>query len=137
MISRFLNIAIEQALKSELANKHGAILFTRRSILSKGYNKFLNGRQRDTSISIHAEMNCLQTIRKNVKYNKCHILVIRLNSNNKLVNSKPCQHCIESLRNTKIKNIYYSDSDGQIVCEKIKYATTTHVSAGNRFKRRW
>ena len=133
MLSRFINIAIEQATNSTLVHRHGAILFSRRSIISKGFNQFVSGRQRYTSISIHAEMNCLREFHKHTKYKRCHILVVRLNSNLKLVNSKPCRDCMISLLKMGIKNVYYSDESGNIVCEKIKHMTSTHISSGTRY----
>ena len=136
MISRIVNSAIEQALKSELMYRHGAILFSRRSILSKGYNKFDVTQLQNNNISVHAEMSCLKSFRRDVKYNKCHILVVRINSSNKLVNSRPCKDCIASLRNISIKNIYYSNEAGEILCERVKHSISNHVSSGNRYQRR-
>ncbi len=129
MLARILHIAIEQAKQSRMLYRHGAVLFTKRQIHTKGYNIFTDGAN---DSSVHAEMSCL-AIKRIVKYSKCSILVVRLNSNNKLTNSKPCKDCLEKLKSSKIKNIYYSDGRGQIICEKVKNSTTSFVSSGTKY----
>ena len=73
---------------------------------------------------IHAEQDAINKL-KPLKYKKnlesINILVIRLSSKNKLQSSKPCANCIESMKNNptkkgyKIQNVYYSDSEGNII----------------------
>lgn len=48
------------------------------------------------------------------------LVVIRVSSTGKLGMSRPCYHCIRSIRNArfKIENVYYSNAEGDIVCEK-------------------
>jgi deoxycytidylate deaminase len=59
---------------------------------------------------------------------KLNILVIRVNSKNELVNSKPCENCIYYLRLYGIKNVYYSNENGEIVKEKITDIENEHQS---------
>lgn len=131
MILHYVDLAIEQAKKSEMYHRHGAILFFRRRVYSQGHNKF------DTfAISTHAEIDCSLKIKDKKKLPHVYLLVIRLNGNDKLANSKPCKHCLEKLKKIGIKRVYYSDSNGNIVYEKIKYATSNHISSGVKFGKR-
>lgn len=44
-------------------------------------------------------------------------------SDGRLKNSKPCQHCVKKMMNNKylnIKNVYYSDENGDIQCSRLR-----------------
>jgi len=51
-----------------------------------------------------------------------------------MLNSKPCSHCLETLKDYGIKTVYYS-SDKTMVKEKVNQMETTHISSGNKRKR--
>jgi cytidine deaminase len=73
---------------------------------------------------IHAEHNALSKL-KPIKIKKnletINLLVVRFSKTNKLQSSKPCSNCIKIMntipekKGYKIQNIYYSNSDGNIV----------------------
>lgn len=88
--------------------------------------------------SKHAEIDALNKIKnkKNIPKN-IDLLVIKLTKSGKLSSSRPCIHCLNSLEksNLKFKNIYYSDSNGNILKEKfsnMKNNPTTYISSGKR-----
>jgi hypothetical protein len=92
------------------------------SILSYGINKI--GDSKCLNAGIHAEHDAIRKLLplKNKKRLKAvSILVIRLSVKNKLQSSKPCSNCIEIMKNLpikigyKIKDVYYSDNEGNIV----------------------
>ena len=96
-------------------------------VLSYGVNQL--GDNAGITPGIHAECNALSKlmpIRRKKKLESINLLVIRLSSKNKLQCSKPCYNCIETMKNFppkigyKINNIYYSDSNGNIVKTTIK-----------------
>lgn len=64
------------------------------------------------------------------KLNNVQLLVVRIGGNSKkeFVNSKPCVHCINYMKQLGIKKIYYSDNFGNIIYEKIQDIQTDHVS---------
>lgn len=73
---------------------------------------------------IHAEydaINKLKPIKRKRYLQNINILVIRISKNNKLQSSKPCANCIETMKHLpgkkgyKIKHIYYSNENGDIV----------------------
>jgi hypothetical protein len=74
----------------------------------------------------HAEMEAVTRLPKLPKGKKkvIDIIVIRVDSNYNLKNSKPCAKCMEYLNNVnqrghyKINKVYYSNENGLIVMEK-------------------
>lgn len=79
-------------------------------------------------------LHSIKTIIKNKKklLTRYSIVVLRVNNNGKLLNSKPCLHCLNILKLTGLNKIYYSDSNGNINMEKIKNMNTTHISRVNK-----
>lgn len=73
---------------------------------------------------IHAEhdaINKLKPLYRKKRLESINLLVIRISKNNKLQCSKPCTVCIKNMKflpekkGYKIKNIYYSNNNGDIV----------------------
>jgi deoxycytidylate deaminase len=97
--------------------------------------------------SIHAEHNALQKFmrlnkKRRLVKNKEHIdiVVIRLTRSGVIGYSRPCMNCL--LRLTKsgisINNVYYSDGEGSIICERFNNmfnSQLTALSAGDRRKK--
>jgi cytidine deaminase len=92
------------------------------NILSFGFNML--GDDYGNQPGIHAEhdaINRLKPLRRNKHLQNVNILVVRLSKNNKLKNSKPCANCIENMnvlpekKGYRIRNIYYSNENGEIV----------------------
>ena len=52
---KYLDIAKNEALKSELTNKHGCVIVRKNKVIAKGYNKYNN--EFKHCFSIHAEMD--------------------------------------------------------------------------------
>lgn len=120
-ISKYLDMLRRRALNSQLNNRHAAILFSNKETYIGHNNKrtYYNG---DLVPSTHAEMEVLNKrtrIGSNNK-GKFSIFVIRINRDGHLCNSKPCHECIKNLKTHNVNKIYYSDDDGNIVCEFIK-----------------
>ena len=96
-------------------------------ILSFGVNQL--GDPYGKKAGIHAEYDAiskLMPIKRKKKLESINLLVIRLSSKNKLQCSKPCYNCIKTMKNLppkigyKIDDIYYSDSNGNIVKTNLK-----------------
>ena len=74
---------------------------------------------------------------KSPKYN---ILVVRVNHLGGLEDSKPCIMCIYLMRLYGIYRVYYSNSQGHIVCRKLDEmaSTETWMSIGvDQMKSKW
>ena len=62
--------------------------------------------------------------KKRVRRKVVNLMVIRTSRNGELKNSRPCTKCIKqlsTLKYYKIKNIYYSNAEGDIVMERWSY----------------
>jgi hypothetical protein len=86
--------------------------------------------------STHAEIDAFSKIKgyKNIS-KKLDLFVIRITKGGNLAESRPCFHCIDILAKSHLNicNVYYSTSDGTIVCEAFKSLvanSASHVSTG-------
>lgn len=71
-----------------------------------------------------------------IKKNKMNLVVIRVNKLGELCESAPCYHCTKELatnNHVQIDKLYYSKSDGSIICVKftdwVNFGTS-HISKG-------
>lgn len=74
--------------------------------------------------SSHKSPRCLRK--------KLEIFVIRVNKNDELMNSKPCNTCLYYMKLFGVKSVYYSDENGDIIKEKINQIEVEHQSIGHR-----
>ncbi len=102
-----------------MEHRHGCVVLRNGKVISKGYNhpriRIINKNR--LSCSTHAEMSAILSL-KNKKANS--ILVIRINKDGQLCDSKPCQYCFDYIFNSGIQKIYYSNEKGKIICIKTK-----------------
>ena len=91
--------------------------------------------------SKHAEMDAMTKIKYHRNNPKCiNMIVVRINKNGLLGESRPCQDCLKMLEmsNFIIKYIYYSTAEGTIIKEKFSNMITspnTYISIGMRRKK--
>ena len=71
---------------------------------------------------IHAEVDCVNRLKKSEKVCPINLIVFRTNNNgNKLMNAKPCECCLKTIditlkkKNYKLKKIFYTNECG-IIC---------------------
>jgi deoxycytidylate deaminase len=102
---QYVETAKKHANKSNLLQKHCALLLYRGQILSIGINYHIPGS------SVHAEVDAINKAKKKnknlLKY--CTMIVIRINQNDwtcKL--STPCDNCSKHIARAGIKNVYFS-----------------------------
>lgn len=131
MKKNILEILKKNAMSSNVHQRHSAIIFKGSKILSIGVNKYVCDK-----FTVHAEIDALMlaNFNKNISsVSDFDIIVIRLNiKGDSFIYSKPCGCCIEKLKRGGVNNIYYSDSNGEIVCENIKDITKSHISSAQR-----
>ena len=122
MINHIVKAAKIQANASTERHKMGAVIFSKKSIISVGRNCQLRSAKSLLSIfqkrenSIHAEVAAI--LRARVDLTGCHMLVVRVNNQGKLRMAKPCAHCIKYLEYVGIKDVFYSNRAEQI--ERLK-----------------
>jgi hypothetical protein len=121
-IRHMIGLAIDEALKSSVNLKHGAVLFGQggQRVYHHARNDHGNRICGYRVPSIHAEANCLHWIyRQTHRMKKLNILVIRLNCDGQLTDSRPCCMCEHLMRQFHIYRVYYSDHNGEICCQRI------------------
>lgn len=114
--------------------KHAAALLYGDTIYSYGINKFIKEIKIDDQIyykTMHAEITVFEKLPKK-KVRGMDILVIRVNKNLTLKNSRPCSQCIDKLYKLGIRKVFYSNEEGDIVWEFVEQMKKTHISAGTR-----
>jgi deoxycytidylate deaminase len=126
------------AFHSCLSQKHAACLFTGNKIYSFGVNKYYNLKplhnKKQVPLTIHAELDALSNIHS--KYSKgLDILIIRIGKSKKLMNSRPCNRCIDKMVQKGIRKAYYSNNYGNIVYEFVDDMPKLHESSGYRSRR--
>ena len=115
--------AIAAALKSEYDSyKVGAAIYNRRGkLLSVGWNKQkTHVRQAKWAFAVgqplrqflHAEIDALIKIRNEEPYS---IVIVRLTKKG-LAMAKPCAICQRAISDTGIRKIYWTNSEGVLLC---------------------
>jgi deoxycytidylate deaminase len=122
------------ACNSIVYYKHAAALISGNKVYSSGANKFIKQIKNNNPIynrTMHAELTVFEKLqKKNVR--GMDILVIRINKHLVLKNSRPCNQCIDKLRKIGIRKVYYSNENGDIVCEFVEQMEKTHISSGTK-----
>lgn len=113
-------------------NKHICVILHGKKIISYGSNSQYGVRLSNSkfSPSLHAEQQACRCIKTN--YRNMTILVIRLNSEGKLCNSKPCKNCCEIMRLHGIRKVIYSNEHGKLESYKLSEFYSDHISKGYR-----
>jgi hypothetical protein len=79
------------------------------------------------------EKKCIKRARR--KFSQISIIVIKSSTTHKLGSSRPCNMCLHALKIMHIKYVYYSNTYGEIIKEKIKYMKSNHISSYQRKKK--
>lgn len=129
-----INILKKNALNSALHYKHSACLLNKNKILAIGNNKYFKDiliENQLVKLSIHAEIDALYKNKYSKNIKGLDILIIRISDNStNLKNSRPCNSCIEKLKQKGIRKVYYSNDNGEIVYEFIDNMPKIHNSSG-------
>ena len=118
--------------------------FKKVKVLSFGVNQ-MGTKQMGNKNGVHAECDGLSKLiprRHKKRLETINILVLRLSGKNKLQSSKPCVSCIETMKFVPqkmgyiIKNIYYSNSDGNIIKTNLQSLDTEEKHYSRQFRLR-
>lgn len=134
-----------EALKSNMCHQLAACVIIEGKIINKPYcNCDRNYCRGNIGGSIHAEANALlHYYGRNLKFNKykkkwylfnnsnkkISIIVIRMTKNNNNANARPCQNCLEMMKDLNVNKVYYSTGNGdEIICESVKNMISIQLS---------
>jgi deoxycytidylate deaminase len=122
LYSNIIKRAIQESKKSTFSPRMGAVVFKGKRIYGSGHNgvrsSSISLKYKKWEESLHAEQSALLNLDWE-KLKGCSILVYRVNSFGKLGMAKPCPMCQKLIKYVGIKNIYYTNEDGEIILEKV------------------
>lgn len=104
----------------ENKNSHIAFLVRSNVIEKIGLNKrrthpeIIKHPYHEGYVGIHAELDCILKLDKE-DLSDYNMIVLRIDGKGKLNMSKPCVGCQSLLRQFNVKNVWYSDSTGNII----------------------
>ena len=120
-----INEAIKVANQCDYYFKMGAVIFNKNKIINSACNeiRFTNKfhpryKYKRWETSLHAEQKAILFSNQDVK--NCSILVIKLSIGGILTMAKPCEVCIELIKEKKLKDIYYTDRNNSFQYIKVK-----------------
>jgi len=102
-----------------LPTTHVAFLVRRNKIIKIGWNKnrthpeIKNHPYHSGKVGIHAELDCLLKAGKD-DLSGHNLVVLRIDKNSNLANSKPCSGCKSLIKQFGLENVFYSNSSGNI-----------------------
>ena len=102
-----LTIARDAAQKSNMRQKHGAVIYSKHPMTS-GFNYRL-AIPNDGKFSIHAEeMVILKALRRGINLRNCSIIVVRIKKDGEFAISKPCKKCTRLIEEMRIKKVLHT-----------------------------
>ncbi len=143
----YLEIATQEAQKSTLSQRHGAVIVLNNKVVATGYNKTELSRKKlllwygpkkcNDSGFIHAEYDAIYDLItrtrhtfKNTRIRRKKLDIYIAKSTH--YNSKPCKDCLNMLRAFGIARIFYTLVPGQEIVEKTNNMKTEHISSGRK-----
>lgn len=115
-------LASKAALNSEhRQHRMGAVIVKGGRVLSTGYNQLRPSKLIGTN-TLHAEAHA---VLKLLKDNRLHDLVgsdcyvTRFTRGGRVGMSRPCPHCMELLRSSGVRRVYFTTDNEQTLMEKL------------------
>ena len=123
---RFFLRAKQTALLSDYHRSHvGCIAVYQGKIIGSGYNsekthpiqdyynKYRNENNKIFVAKLHAEINCINSIRHlDINFSKVKLYIYRTLVDRPCGISRPCPSCMAAIKDLGIRNIYYTTDDG-------------------------
>lgn len=105
----FFKKAAQHAYRSNLTQRHGCVVVLNDEIISTGFNHTYVHLYH--KFSLHAEVDALRKIKRNVDLSNAELYVVRIGPESKgspLRMSKPCDGCEKIIFKSKVGKVYYS-----------------------------
>lgn len=121
-LDTLVQMAIEEAVKSEMLNRHGCVIAFKGRVVSRGYNSMHTQRGATKRChSCHAEISALRRLR--CKKRGLLMVLVQFNRCSELKNSLPCPDCARTINEFEgIKKLLFTVSHS--------HACLAHIPAG-------
>ena len=127
---KFISLAQDEAAKSKLNFRVGAVITKGSKVLFAGCNNDRTKSLDSYAFCQHAELDAARKLnnillrkrdkKKNQRdFKKYIIWVTRIRSNNELSESAPCSDCISKLTKMGFTRVGFTDNDGNIYIKKL------------------
>lgn len=116
-------MALQEAMKSEMMNRHGCVIALKRRIVSRGHNTMHGCRGATRSChSCHAEIAALSKLR--CKKKGLIMVVVQFNRCFEIKNSTPCPECTRRIRGmTEIRKVFFTSSASTAAATAVGFET--------------
>lgn len=82
--------------------------------LQKYYNRFRENSEKMLP-KLHAEMNCLNSIRNlNINFTRVKLYIYRIRNDQPFGLARPCPSCMAAIKDLGIRDIFYTSNDGYV-----------------------
>lgn len=123
--STLVDLAIEEAYKSDNKFRHGCVIFNKKKIIAQGHNysarsiEKLDQRYKKHLHSAHAEIVTIMKAKRDLT--GMSMLVVRIDADGNLRMSKPCDYCTDFIidKDINFRKIYYTTNDPRIEYMKV------------------
>tara|TARA_Y100000590_G_C15493838_1_gene928894 strand:- start:364 stop:828 length:465 start_codon:yes stop_codon:yes gene_type:complete len=127
---KYISLAQEEAMKSTLNYRVGAVITKGSKVLFSGFNNNRTKSLDSFAFCQHAELDAARKLnnillrkrdkKKNKRNFKKYIIwVTRIRSNNELSESAPCSNCINKLTKMGFTRVGYTDNSGNVYVKKL------------------
>lgn len=102
----YLSAAIEEARKSTMKQRHGAVIVKSNEIIGRGYNYYI----RNPIDSEHAESVAIKSCKmKGISPKGANMYVVRITGKKEMLsNSKPCKECRKLIDQNKLYCVFHT-----------------------------
>jgi len=101
-----IDICMNEARKSTMLHRHGAIIYRNGEILSAGHNHRIY--HMCHAFSCHAEVAAIKSIKNRSLLKNASLIVVRVGNDDNIKGSKPCENCKQAIERSGIKKVFYS-----------------------------
>lgn len=110
---KFFRIAKKLAVKSDVKQKHGAVLVSGNKILGLGFNRSKTSIRRSNHpfSSIHSETDALGSALPSETVGST-MYIYRETRDGVLANSRPCIYCMKALKLAGVRKVCYTIENG-------------------------
>lgn len=109
---------VELATKSTFRTRHGCVVVHGGKIIGSGFNINLKHpmiKQFNELKTLHAEMIAIMRVKNKRLLKDSALFVTRISPKGKSIMSKPCCICMNVIKSFGVKDIYYTNEDGNWV----------------------
>lgn len=68
-----------------------------------------------------------------IKNQRLNLIVVRVNKSGSACNARPCYNCLNLMKVVGIRKIFYTVSEGEVICESVKNMVSIQSSSVSKY----